>query len=132
MNENDSAVAIVAEWSKGIRLLLAVVIVVLLYYSVRLLLLVPPSEKIFEDMLGDVTKLPAETRFVLQNWQTLLAAMVGMDVVGLVAIFSLRRPFQVCCVAAAVLFIGVIHFHFLTSSLLSPLGEVIKGLSGGV
>lgn len=131
MNESSHTEAMLAEWSKGMRLLLCVFLFVVFFYFLRVVSVVPSLEKIFEDMLGSSDKLPADTQFVLAYRQIILTVMAALNGLAMVAIFTLRRPFHVCCVAAFVLLIGIFSLHLVTASIFSPLVEVIKGLSGG-
>ena len=131
MNESSQIEAMLAEWSRGMRLLLCVFLFVVFYYLFSVVSVVPRTEKIFEDMLGSLNKLPPDTKFVLAYWQIILAVMAALNGLGMFAIFVLRRPFHVCCVAAFVLLLSIINLHFVTASIFSPLIEVLKGLSGG-
>ncbi|HYF38007.1 MAG TPA: hypothetical protein VD994_22080 [Prosthecobacter sp.] len=116
-----------------LRTILSVVFACISYFSFRALVSVPKFEMIFENMLGDKSKLPEISKLVI-GWSRLglvaFAIIIGFIVTGIILITTVRNirmaglAFVVCGVPL------LMHLLICWSATYGPLIEVVKGLTG--
>jgi hypothetical protein len=122
----------VEAWGRSIRGFLLVMIAVLLFYVSRLLLLAPKFESIFTDMLGSFDKMPVASRFVIESPLVILGVLWLVAAVATLFILRTRRPHLVGVTAISTMLFLIASTHLITTSLLAPMVEILKALSGGV
>lgn len=130
MNE-ESPEQIVAEWGRGMRLVLSVLAVLALYVALGIYDKVPKMERIFEDMLGSKDKLPADTLFLLKNHGLLQVLQVCATALGIFAIWLQRRPMRVCITACVLLAMTMASWQLASHAIMGPLQALLVGLSSG-
>lgn len=130
MNE-ESPEQMVAEWGRGMRLVLSVLAVLALYMALGIYGNVPKMERIFEDMLGSIDKLPADTLFLLKNHGLLQVLHVSATALGIVAIWLQRRPMRVCITACVLLAMTMVSWQLASHAIMGPIQALLVGLSSG-
>lgn len=119
------------EWAMGIRCVFVVFNVLPLYYCTRILLAAPRFERIFEDMLPSMEKLPILTRFVLEWCMPLLGFMWLLTALTVALIFTVKRARHVWIIAAASAFLLIATGHIVATVLFDPLVTMVQNLSVG-
>ena len=121
----------VAGWISGFRMLLTFLAFIFAWQALRFLLKAPGFERVFEDMLGDKNKLPAITKFVIENWMVLTMGSLFVNLVGIVCLWTIKRGVPACGAACVVLMFDYCVFEMTLQSLLAPMAEIVKQLSSG-
>jgi hypothetical protein len=118
-----------------LKLMWSVMVFFLGYLSFRACMSIYHFEKIFEDMLGDMNKLPDITKNLLE-WSRAGGGMIAPATVVLLTGLSLIVPWSLKSIRASVWVsliccaVLVIHTAVCWAGTFAPLITVIKGLSG--
>lgn len=113
-----------------VRGFLVVLVVVSLFYISRILLLSANFESIYADMLGDLNKVPAFTKFVFENPMQITGGLWALTGIAVVGILKSRSSLQAGTTGIFTLLCLIACTHLITTSLLEPLLSLVKALSG--
>ncbi len=113
-----------------VRGFLVVLVVVSLFYVSRILLLAANFESIYADMLGDLSKVPAFTRFLFESPMQIMGGLWALTGIALLGILKSRSSLQAGTAGLFTLLCLIACTHLITTSLLEPLLSVVKALSG--
>lgn len=130
MNQ-DSPEQVVAEWGRGMRLVLSFLAVLALYLALGVYGNIPKMERIFEDMLGSKDKLPSDTLFLIKNHGLLQTLHICATALGITAIWLLHRPIQVCITACVLLALTMASWQLASHAITAPFHAILMGLSSG-
>lgn len=118
-----------------VRLMWVTLTGVAAFFSFRVLNDLPGMEKIFQDMLGDKSKLPAITKAVLE-WSRLGGGLLAPWVLGGISAIGIGLPWFIrnmrvgAAIAVSGMLVLFIHWAVCWAATTAPLIEVVRGLAG--
>lgn len=112
------------------RFAIACVVLGFSYLSIRSSLSISRFERVFEDMLGSGTRLPALTTFVMGVRPAFVALSFCIPV-ACIAIFFIRDIARSLYCLGVLALIAIIECIVLFHALSSPLVEIISGMQDG-
>ncbi len=113
---------------RATRFALACIVVAFSYFSIRSNLSIPGFERIFADMIGEDTQLPAITRFVIAARYGLLALSCGVPIACIVFLFTRNIAKSLYWIGVMAL-VTVVQWVVLFYAMSAPLMMIITQMN---